>query len=138
MEGKRKKGELWVEGSLKEGTEAALANSTEVSRQVGGGDRENLPCQGCPEFAIYRAPASHAHSPDSLAGQRLRSSLLPEEETSTESHGNCRRGSRGHKAWGFVLFGEVDLPPCCESSFSCFTMGNNAVGSVACIVVSLI
>lgn len=51
VEGKRKKGELWVERSLKEGTDAELANSTEVSRQ------------GCLEFGIYGAPASQCTQP---------------------------------------------------------------------------
>lgn len=51
MEGKRKKGALWVERSPKEGTDTALANSTEVSRQ------------GCLEFGIYGAPASPCTQP---------------------------------------------------------------------------
>ena len=135
LEGKRKKGELWV----KAGIEAALSkqHGDEEASLQRYQDENNLPLQGCLQFTLYKPPA---HSPNTQPKQPGGAEVTfssPGRKPVQGGMGIAGGRAQGHKVWQFILLRGVDLSPALTALCSCFTRGEQCSLLLGSILVSL-
>lgn len=128
LEGRRKKGELWVKAGTAAGEDASL------QRYRGA---NNLPHQGCLQFTLYNPPA---HSPNTQPKQPGGAEVTFSSPGRKPAQGVMEiAGGRtqGHKVWRFILLQGVDLCPALTALCSCFTRGEQRSLLLGSILVSL-